>query len=230
MGGGGAMGGMMIGSIFSGMKMIQGSNEVKAGEYALDMFERQDLTNTYNDIGISTYGSDLIREENARNSASMIDSARGGGTRGIMGIMGRVQANNNLANAKSVADLDGQDIKRKYSAAQDNVRIQRMQEQRDNYDLEGIGQMINNGKQKEAEGQSGLMNSMSMGGNSMGGQVQGQAQGRFNRFSENKFGGSQVGGGLNYTSQGPSMGNYNTSPNGLGHYSPPSYNLETPSF
>jgi hypothetical protein len=201
----GLLGGV-IGSVFSAGQMIQGGNEEKAGEYALDMFERQDLTNTYNDIGISTYGSDLIREENARNSASMIDAARSGGTRGIMGMMGRVQANNNLANAKSVADLDGQDIKRRYSAAQDNVRIQQMQEQRDNMELDGIGQMINNGKQKQAEGQRGLMNSFMMGANSMGGGGGASgSSGSFGQFSGNSFGGSQVGGATGYSPSTPSF-------------------------
>ena len=199
---GGNMGAMMIGSVFSAAQMIQGANETQAGYDALENFDRQALTNAYNNIGISTYGSDLIREENARNSATVVDSASGGGIRGIMGILGRVQANNNLSNARAVADLDGQDIRRKYASAGDNVRIQNMQEQRDNLDLEGIGQMINNGKQKEAEGQRGMMNAMSMGMGSGGGsgggsdgQVQGQAQGRFSQFSGNSFGGSQVGGG-----------------------------------
>lgn len=158
----------MIGLIGAGLgvasglfDMFSGNAEKERGEKLLSEFERQELNNVYENTSISTYGSDLIREETARNSAGMVDAARSGGLRGIYGSLNQIQANNNKAYQQTSADLDRQENARQRNIASDNQRIRGLMEERDNMELRGIGQMINNGTQNANQGRrsifSGLM-------------------------------------------------------------------------
>jgi hypothetical protein len=195
----------MFGAIASGVlgagmglyELIQGAKQTKKGEGLLSAFDRQELTNSYENIGISTYGSDLIREETARNSASMIDAARSGGSRSVMGALGSVQEYTNTNNARAASDLDKQAVERDYAVAQDDVRIQGMQEQRDNMELDGIGQMINNGKQDTQKGLGTIMNSGMGFANALFPPQLAKGQGLFDEFNS--------GGGFNYTPTTPTF-------------------------
>jgi hypothetical protein len=201
----------MFGAIASGVlgagmgmfELIQGAIQTKKGNQLLSAFDRQELTNAYENIGISTYGSDLIREETARNSASMIDAARSGGSRSIMGALGSVQEYTNTNNARAAADLDNQAVKRDYSVAQDDVRIQQMQEQRDNMELSNIASMINGGNQDTHKGLGTIMNAGMGSGNALSPE-EGNKTSLFGGFG-GSFGGGFGGSPLNYTLTTPSI-------------------------
>lgn len=149
-----ALGGLVL----SGYQTVKGIQQSKKAENARKNFNRQDLYNTKENIPISTTGSGLLREENARASASALDVARGAGSRGIFGLVPTVQAQTNLANEKARAYLDDQIQNRDYAIANDNVRIQQMQEARDNQELAGIGQLYQTGQQNTFEGMKGMFN------------------------------------------------------------------------
>jgi hypothetical protein len=156
-----------IGVAGAGFQIYQGMQQKKDAENALNEFERQDLENVYENMPISTLGSDLMREESGRTASTQVEASRAAGIRGIMGAVPKIQAQNNLQNRQAQIDLDSQVQKRNYSIAGDNQRIQGMQEQRDNADLAGIGQQMQAGQQNTFDGLRGLGNAAISGANNM---------------------------------------------------------------
>lgn len=96
-------------------------------------FEWQDL----DALPVSTMGSDLMREEAARNAAMSIDALRGS-DRALIGGIGQVQANNNNVNREVAATLDQQ-------INSDAAARRAMMENRQANELAGYGQMYNTG-------------------------------------------------------------------------------------
>lgn len=136
------------------------NQDKKNAKRALNNFERHDLSNAFEDIPISTIGSDYMREENQLATAGAIDAAQNGGARVITGTLPRIVAANNDANRAGQAYLDNQVQQRNYAIANDNVRIQGVNEQRDNMDLSGIGTAIQTARQDEWSGIRGMYNSL----------------------------------------------------------------------
>lgn len=123
----------------------EGKKMQDEAQAAIDAFEWQELTNPYNDLQVSTMGSDLMREENARNSATYVDAARGSGTRGLMGALPKIQAQTNYLNAQQAAQLDQQQKNIDFAAAGQDVNNQLMEERRQADELAGYGQKLNVG-------------------------------------------------------------------------------------
>lgn len=139
--------GAIIGGSMGLAQGIFGAIQAGKAKKALNAFDRQELNNVYENLSISTVGSEMILEENARTASMGIDAARSGGVRGIMNALPKIQAQTNSANLEARKYLDDQIIDREYAIARDNQRIQAMQEQRDNADLAGIGQQLFTGQQ-----------------------------------------------------------------------------------
>lgn len=135
---------------------ISGLFGKKKYQDALDNLEVPELTNAFEGIQISTEGSDLMREENQRNSAMLIDAARSGGVRSVMGSLPALSASNNNANREARAYLDNQVQKKNYSIAQDNIRIQNANENRYLGDVQGLNNMIQANRQDIWSGVRGI--------------------------------------------------------------------------
>lgn len=149
-----------------GMSAIQigkGISDTNKAKNALDNLEVPDLDNAFEDIQISTIGSDLMREENARTSASAIDSVKSGGVRSVMGSIPQLAAFNNDANKEARAYLDKQVQDRSYAIAQDDTRIRQMEEQRYQGEVQGLGQAMNVGKQNAWNGMRGAFQTIGYG-------------------------------------------------------------------
>lgn len=146
----GAAGG--IAKFFEGRKMQQKANAF------IENFEWQDLKNSFEDVQVSTLGSDLRREEAGRTTATSVDAVRSGGQRSIIGGLGRVQAQNNLVNKEIAANLDEQQKRLDYAAAQDDQQIRAMTEQRQAQELQGYGQMANVGMNMKYGGIADMLN------------------------------------------------------------------------
>lgn len=155
---GGAMG---LGQTISG---IIGKNKAQK---ALDNLEVPELTNAFEEISISTEGSDLIKEENQRTSAMLIDNARAGGVRSVMGSLPMIAAQNNNANREAQVYLDDQINRKQYAVANDERRIQGMNEQRYMGDVMGLNNMIQSNRQDIFSGIRGIGNSMMYAGRNM---------------------------------------------------------------
>lgn len=144
---GGAMG---IGQTISG---ILGKNKAQK---ALDNLEVPELNNAFEGISISTEGSDLMREENQRNSAMLIDSAKSGGVRSVMGSLPMLAAQNNNANREARVYLDDQIQRKDYAIAQDDTRIRQMNESRYMGDVQGLNNAIQTNRQDIWSGVRGI--------------------------------------------------------------------------
>jgi hypothetical protein len=129
------------------VKGITGARQASEARRAIESYQRQELTNVYGDLSVSTLGSDLQREELARATATGVEALQQAGVRGLIGGIGQVQAQNNLTSRQIAADLDMQQQQIDRLRAQDNATIRALQEQREAQDLAGLGQQLNVGQQ-----------------------------------------------------------------------------------
>lgn len=129
----------------SGAKFFEGRRMQKKAEKFIENFQWQDLQNPYDNVQVSTLGSDLRTEEAARTTATSVDALRTGGTRALVGGLGRIQSQNNLLNREIAANLDQQQKQLDYASANQEVNNQNIMEQRQANELAGYGQMFNTG-------------------------------------------------------------------------------------
>jgi hypothetical protein len=149
-----------VGVIGGAAKFFEGRKMQQKAEAFIDNFEPQVLQNAYDDLQVSTIGADMRREEAARTTATSVDALRAGGTRALVGGLGRVQQNNNLVNQQISANLDEQQKKIDYAAAQQDMMNQGIIEQRQNAELAGYGQMMNVGMGMKYQGIDNLVNTV----------------------------------------------------------------------
>lgn len=143
---------------------ISASKRQKQAQAELDAYQRQELTNKYKDMQISTIGSDLMREESSRNIATVMNSIGNAGTRAIIGATPKLVAEQNNVGRNIQKELDDQVQKRNYAIAQDDAQIRGMQEQREYQDLAGLGNAIDTARQDKNMGLNTILNgAMSIG-------------------------------------------------------------------
>jgi len=133
-----------IGSVVQG---IMGAKQASQARKAIDEYQRQELTNVYSGLSVSTLGADLQREELARATATGMGTLQQAGARALVGGIGGLQQGNVAQSRQIAADLDAQQKYIDQLRAQDNTRIQGLTEQREQQDLAGLGQMYNVGQQ-----------------------------------------------------------------------------------
>lgn len=131
---------------------IMSAKKAKKAEDAIKNYKRQELTNAYEDVRVSTLAADLQREELARATASSVQALRAGGIRGVIGGVGKVQENNILSSRAIGADLDRQQKNIDQLRANDEVRIQQDMERREEQDLAGLGNELNTQRQNTTNG------------------------------------------------------------------------------
>lgn len=150
----------ILGGGLSAFQAIDGSNQKRKAKNALQRYKRQDLnaSNPYENIQISTVGSDIMTEQSQMNNTNAVDALRNGGTRGIA-MIPQVVANSNRQNQEIRAYLDDQVTKRNYAIAGDKTAIRGMKEERENADLAGLGQQMQVGRQDMWSGFRGLASS-----------------------------------------------------------------------
>lgn len=152
---------------------ISASKRQKQHQAELDAYQRQELTNTYKDMQISTIGSDAMREESSRNIATAMNSIGNAGTRAIIGATPKLVAEQNNVNRNIQKDLDDQVQKRNYLIANDDVRIQQMQEAREVNDLAGLGNAIDTARQDANTGINTMFNGIGSVASTMTGTIGG---------------------------------------------------------
>lgn len=137
---------------------VSGSQREKKHQAELDAYQRQELTNKYKDMQISTIGSDMMREESSRNMATAMNSVGNAGTRAIIGATPKLVAEQNNVGRTIQKGLDDQVQKRNYAIAQDDAQIRGMQEQREYQDLAGLGNAIDTARQDKNMGMNTMLN------------------------------------------------------------------------
>jgi len=122
----------------SGYMAYDASERERKAKNEMNNYERQTLDNAFKDIPISTVGSELMREENQRTAADLIDASRNGGIRGVFAGIPKIQSFTNTSNREARAYLDDQDIKRNYAIAGDNQNLRGIRENRDNANISSL--------------------------------------------------------------------------------------------
>jgi hypothetical protein len=137
---------------------IKAGKEKKQHQAELDNYQRQELTNKYKDMQISTIGSDMMREDSSRNMATSMNSIGNAGTRAIIGATPKLVAEQNNVDRNIQKGLDDQLMRKNYAIAQDDAQIRGMQEQREYNDLAGIGNAIDTARQDQNMGMNTALN------------------------------------------------------------------------
>ena len=147
------------GALASGIQAISGAKQRRDAKNALENYERQNLENVAEGLQVSTLGSDLQREEQARLAASQVGALQGAGVRGLVGGLGRVEAGNQMTNREIGANLDAQQKQIDQMYAQDQANIRGMQEQREVGDISALSSQYNAGNAMMWQGIGGISQS-----------------------------------------------------------------------
>lgn len=145
-----------LGVAVAGASIYQGEQQKKKAKAELNAYERQELNNSFENVGISTVGTDLMREEAQRTTANIVDALQGGGSRGLA-LLPAVQANTNQVNRQIQKDIDDQIIQREYAIAGEDSRIMGIKEQRDNQNIAALGSQYMAGEQNTWNGINGAI-------------------------------------------------------------------------
>lgn len=115
-------------------KGVIGISQTAKANRALENFKRQELRNITEGMRVSTLGSELRTKEAQRRFATSVEALRSGGVRGVIGGLGAQEMLLRDEQATIAAELDRQQVLIEQMRAQDEARIQGMQEQRESFD------------------------------------------------------------------------------------------------
>lgn len=134
--------GAAVSAGMGGIQMAQANKARKEAQNNINNFQRQDLINPYNGVQVSTLGADRQREDLARTMATYANLAAMGGSRSIASIAPNLISQQNNQEAQIAANLDEQQKQIDQMKANGQLKIQDMQEQRENADLAGLGTQL----------------------------------------------------------------------------------------
>lgn len=126
---------------------LTGAKEKKNAQKALEAYQRQQLQNEAENLRVSTLGSDLQREEQAKLAATQVSALQGGGSRTLVGGLGRVESGNQAVNQQIAAGLDEQQVAIDREKMNEEIRLRSMQENRENADINALSSQYQSGKQ-----------------------------------------------------------------------------------
>ena len=141
-------------------KFFEGRRMQKQAEKFIENFEWQDLQNPFRNEQVSRLGADLKTEQANINAATSTEALRSGGTRALVGGLGRVEARKNDVNREVAANLDEQQAAINTRIAQQEVVNQNMVEKRQADELAGYGQMMNVGMGMKYQGITNAINGL----------------------------------------------------------------------
>lgn len=156
------------GLAMSAYQAIDGASRQKKAQRELNNYERQELNNAFEDVQISTMGSDLLREENARTTANLVDATQQGGARTIIGAVPRIVGASNEINREAAKMLDDQVQRKEYAIAGDNARIEGITENRDIANINALSSQVDAGRQDMWSGFGSALSSAAYMGRGMG--------------------------------------------------------------
>jgi hypothetical protein len=128
---------------YSGYQAYSEGEKKKSAKKALENLPVPEATNVGNGLQVSTKGTDLRTKNAQQVSASAIDALRGSGTRGVIGGVGAVQAQNNAIAESNASNLDEQQKNIDQIKAQDNIRLQGIGENRFQQNVSALSSQYN---------------------------------------------------------------------------------------
>lgn len=147
-----------LGLGLSAYQGIKGASDRRRAQKMLDNYERQDIspgTSPYENVQLSTVGTDLLREESQRSASNAFNIMSNAGSRAIIGGVPRIVSTSNNVNREIQRQLDEQNQKRQYAIAGDESAMRSMREQRDYQNINALSSQINAGQQMFYDGLMG---------------------------------------------------------------------------
>lgn len=156
-----------VSAITSGIGMIGAGKQKKRIAREIANQKEVPLTNIADGMQVSTRGADLEKQQQAQLAATQTDALADGGTRALVGGIGRVSAESQNVNARIGANLDEQQNNINNVRAQDEARIQTVKEQRQNAKLAALSSQYNAANQTQATAMGNIAQSAGMAGNAL---------------------------------------------------------------
>lgn len=151
-----------LGAVTGAVQMIGANRDKKRIAREIANQKEVPLTNIADGMQVSTLGSDLEKEQQARLAATQTSALQDGGTRALVGGMGRVTAASQDVNAQIAANLDEQQKQIDQVKAQDEGRIQSTKEQRQNAKLAALSSQYNAASQNASQGLNNIISGAGM--------------------------------------------------------------------
>ncbi|SED10110.1 hypothetical protein SAMN04489761_4276 [Tenacibaculum sp. MAR_2009_124] len=179
----------LLGAASAAYSIVSGEQQKAEAKEAIANLEVPELNNPYEDVRVSTVGSDLIKEEGQRRTANILNSLQGSGARNMLSAVPKIVSMNNQINKEAMRDIDSQMMKREYAIASYEEKKNRFEENRYQNELSGYGQMYD-------VGQHSVWNGIKTGITSLGslGRQVNFGGGASNGFESGMFGGTSSGG------------------------------------
>lgn len=133
----------IVGVGVSVYKTIDEAKKKKAAAQALAALEQPELKNSAENLQVSTLGSDLQKEENARLASTQTEALRESGTRGVIGGSGLIEANNQKLNRDLASGLDEQQKDIDKMKATDDLNMRKVAEDRHNANVSALSSQYN---------------------------------------------------------------------------------------
>lgn len=156
-------------AIMGGIQALSGGKQKK--KIAKEMANQKEvpLTNIADGMQVSTLGSDLQKQEQARLSATQTGALAEGGSRALIGGIGRVSAQSQDLNANIAAGLDAKQKDINTVRAQDEGRIQMTKEQRQQAKMNALSSQYAAAQDSTAQGMGNIMQGVGMAGGTLAG-------------------------------------------------------------
>lgn len=156
-------------AIWSGIQAGKANKQKKKIAQEIAKQKEVKLTNIADGLQVSTLGSDLQKEEQARLAATQTSALADAGSRALGVGVGRVSAQNQNVNANIAADLDTQQKNIDMMKAQDEGRIQSVKEQRQQAKLAALSSQYAGAQDAQAQGMGNMMQGVGMAGGALAG-------------------------------------------------------------
>jgi len=154
----------------------EGREMRREAEKDLSEYKRQQLQNVYAGMTVPMEGFRLREEQLEQQMATGVGALSGAGARGLVGGIPALMQQGQMTAAQIGADLEQSQFKIQQMIAQDEARIQSMQERREEQDIAGLGAQIQAGRQQKYAGYQGAISSVGQLGGAlvgMGGEASG---------------------------------------------------------
>lgn len=155
----------VLGAVTGGIQYFSEKSNQKKIAKEISNMKDVPLTNVADGMQVSTLGSDLQKEQQAQLAATQTAALQDGGTRALLGGLGRVTANSQDVNANIAANLDQQQNQIEQIKAQDEESIRNIKEQRKNAKLAALSSQYNAASQNATQGISNVVQGLGMAGN-----------------------------------------------------------------
>jgi len=157
------------GAIWSAIQSGKANKQKKKIAKEIANQKEAPLTNIADGLQVSTLGSDLQKEEQARLASTQTSALEDAGSRALGVGVGRVSAQNQNVNANIAADLDAQQKNIDMMKAQDEGRIQMTKEQRQQAKLAALSSQYNASADAQAQGMGNVMQGVGLAGGALAG-------------------------------------------------------------